>query len=499
MRRQGSGADRKVHSQKYMDEERNNRRKQPKQKRIRNKEFTRITYVFVSLFLVMMGYIVYFNAVKSKDVINSPYNKRQEAFADRVVRGNILDQSGNVLAKTEVGKDGSETRVYPYGPMYAHVVGYDSFGGAGLELTENFSLVNSNAFILERIMNDFKDQKNIGDNIVTTLDTDVQRAAYQALGDNKGAVFVMEASTGKVLAMVSGSSFDPNTLADTWSTLNSDNENSPLLNRAMQGLYAPGSTFKIITALEYMREHSDYQNYTYDCSGEIEHQGTVIHCFNGTVHGHQTLADSFANSCNASFCNIGLMLDRNAYRETAEKLLFNKKLPNLLSYSKSKFSVTKQTTDAELMMTAMGQGETVVSPYHMALITAAAANGGTLMEPYLVDEIVNHTGTRVKKNMPKKYKTLMTSEEAAQLKEYMEGVVSYGTGTLLSGESYSAAGKTGTAEYSSDKNKSHSWFVGFSNVENPELVVSVVVEGADNTGVKAVPIAKAVLDAYYYR
>ena len=499
MRRQGSGADRKVHSQKYMDEERNNRRKQPKQKRIRNKEFTRITYVFVSLFLVMMGYIVYFNAVKSKDVINSPYNKRQEAFADRVVRGNILDQSGNVLAKTEVGKDGSETRVYPYGPMYAHVVGYDSFGGAGLELTENFSLVNSNAFILERIMNDFKDQKNIGDNIVTTLDTDVQRAAYQALGDNKGAVFVMEASTGKVLAMVSGSSFDPNTLADTWSTLNSDNENSPLLNRAMQGLYAPGSTFKIITALEYMREYSDYQNYTYDCSGEIEHQGAVIHCFNGTVHGHQTLADSFANSCNSSFCNIGLMLDRNAYRKTAEELLFNKKLPNLLSYSKSKFSVTKQTTDAELMMTAMGQGETVVSPYHMALITAAAANGGTLMEPYLVDEIVNHTGTRVKKNMPKKYKTLMTSEEAAQLKEYMEGVVSYGTGTLLSGESYSAAGKTGTAEYSSDKNKSHSWFVGFSNVENPELVVSVVVEGADDTGVKAVPIAKAVFDAYYYR
>ena len=121
------------------------------------------------------------------------------------------------------------------------------------------------------------------------------------------------------------------------------------------------------------------------------------------------------------------------------------------------------------------------------------------MEPYLVDEVVNHTGTRVKKNMPKKYKTLMTSEEAAQLKEYMEGVVSYGTGTLLSGESYSAAGKTGTAEYSSDKNKSHSWFVGFSNVENPELVVSVVVEGADDTGVKAVPIAKAVFDAYYYR
>ena len=120
------------------------------------------------------------------------------------------------------------------------------------------------------------------------------------------------------------------------------------------------------------------------------------------------------------------------------------------------------------------------------------------MKPYLVDHTENYTGTTVKKNVPETYETLMTSEEAAKLKEYMEGVIDHGTGTALSGESYTAAGKTGTAEYSSDKEKSHSWFTGFTNVDNPELVISAVVESADNSGMSAVSVAKQVLNAYYY-
>ena len=152
-----------------------------------------------------------------------------------------------------------------------------------------------------------------------------------------------------------------------------------------------------------------------------------------------------------------------------------------------------------MMMTAMGQGETLVSPYHMALITSAIANGGTLMEPYLVEKVTNYKGTEVRKNVPKSYKKLMTSDEAAQLKEYMKAVVDEGTASMLSGQSYTAAGKTGTAEYSMDDGeKTHSWFIGFTNVDNPELVISVIIEGYDgNAGAKAVPIAKQVLDAYY--
>lgn len=451
----------------------------------------------MALFLALMGYIVYFNAVQSKEIINSPYNVRLDSMTDRVVRGSILDKDGQVLAETRVAEDGTETRYYPFGDLYAHVVGYDSYGKSGLESTENFDLLTSNAFFIERLVNTVKEEKNIGDNIITTLDTELQKAAYDALGYYKGAVVVMEASTGKVLAMVSKPTFNPNTLYKNWSSLSSS-ENAELLNRATQGAYAPGSVFKIVTALEYMRENSDYDNYNYNCEGEINHKDTIIHCANSTVHGEETLKSAFANSCNSAFCDIGLSLNISRYRDTAKDLLFNTKLPALLPSSQSKFQLDKKSEDYEIMMTAMGQGKTQVSPYHMTLVSAAIANGGVLMKPYLVDEVVNYTGTSISKNYPEKYKRLMTTEEASVLKEYMTEVVTNGTGVSLSWENYTVAGKTGTAEYSSDKTKSHSWFTGFSNVDNPELVITVIVESADNSGMSAVTVAKRILNAYYY-
>lgn len=443
-----------------------------------------------------MGYIVYFNVFKSKSIINSPYNRRQDIFADRVVRGKILDKSGNVLAETKVDEEGNEKRNYPYGDLYSHVVGYSVKGKIGLESVENFNLLTSNAFILEKISKEFKGEKNIGDNVITTLDTNLQQASYDALGNNKGAVVVMEASTGKILSLVSKPTFNPNTVLENWTALNED-EDSAMLNRAMQGKYAPGSTFKIVTALEYMRENSDFDAYTYHCNSKIEHEGTVIHCNNNKVHGDEDLRKSFANSCNASFANIGLKLDISKYRDTAKGLLFNRDLPAPLMYSQSKFVLTSKDTSAEVMMTAMGQGKTQVSPFHMALITSAIANGGKLMKPYLVDQIVNYGGTTVMKNMPEEYAQLMTGKEAAQLTELMEAVVTEGTAATLNGQGYTVAGKTGTAEYSIDKEKAHSWFVGFTNIDNPELVISVVVEGADSTGARAVNVAKKVFNSYY--
>ena len=461
-----------------------------------NREFARVTYLFVGLFLAMMGYLIYFNVFQSKDIINSPYNVRLDSMADRVVRGKILDKDGNVLAKTEVDDNGTETRVYPYRDLYAHVVGYDSHGKSGLESTENFHLLTSNAFFLEKFMKEFREEKNIGDNVITTLDTNLQKAAYDALGNYKGAVVVMDVTTGKILAMVSKPDFDPNTIAVDWNQI-ADSEDSVLVNRATQGAYAPGSVFKLITTLAYMRENADYANYQYDCESEIEHEGTIIHCAKNKAHGEQDLMTSLANSCNTSYSNIGLTLNISKYRKTAEDLLFNSKLPSTLPYSKSKFQLEKNASSAEIMMTAIGQGKTQVSPYHMALIASAIANGGILMEPYLVDKVVSYTGTEIDKNMPKKYAELMSSEESAQLKEYMKAVVDSGTASSLKNNIYTVAGKTGTAEYSSDKEKAHSWFMGFTNMDNPELAISVVVESADNSGMSAVSVAKKVLNAYY--
>lgn len=444
----------------------------------------------------MMGYLVWFNVFRSKEIINSPYNVRLDSMSDRVVRGKILDKNNNVLAETEVADDGTEKRVYPYGSVFAHVVGYDSHGKSGIESIENFNLLTSNAFFIEQILKEFQEKKNVGDNIITTLDANIQEAAYNALGNYKGAVVVTEVSTGKILAMVSKPDFDPNTISTNWDKIATSDE-SVLLNRATQGAYAPGSIFKIVTTLAYMRENPDYENYSFFCEGEIEHKGTTIHCAKNRVHKEESLMTSLANSCNTSYSNIGLSLNIDHYRDTAKDLLFNTKLPSLFSYSQSKFQLEKETEDYEIMMTAIGQGKTQVSPYHMVLIVSAIANGGILMEPYIVDEIVNYTGTSVEKYMPKKYAELMSSEEAAVLKEYMKAVVDSGTGSALKNEYYSVAGKTGTAEYSSDKDKAHSWFVGFTNVENPELAISVVVESVDNSGMSAVSVAKKVLNEYY--
>ena len=352
-----------------------------------------------------MGYIVYFTAVRSKDIINSSYNVRLDSMADRVVRGKILDKDGNVLAETIVNEDGTETRNYPYGKLYAHVVGYDSMGKAGLESTENFNLLTSNAFFLEKISKTFREEKNIGDNIVTTLDTNLQKVAYNALGNYNGAVIVMDASTGKVLAMVSKPTFDPNRIVLDWESL-TNNENGILVNRAMQGSYAPGSVFKLVTTLEYMRENRNYAQYTYECESEITKGDTTIHCAGNHVHGKEDLGTAFANSCNTSYANMGLQLDLNDYRKTAEDLLFNSELPKLLPYTESNFQLTKKSSNAEIMMTAIGQGKTQVSPYHMTLLSAAIANGGTLMKPYLVEQIENYTGTVVKKRYLKSTKNL---------------------------------------------------------------------------------------------
>ncbi|HJB94626.1 MAG TPA: penicillin-binding protein 2 [Candidatus Mediterraneibacter intestinigallinarum] len=448
-----------------------------------------------------MGYIVYFTVVRAGTFVNSPYNQRQDAFAKNVVRGSITDRNGNVLAETQVADDGTETRYYPYGSLFSHVVGYsdDQLGRTGLESVENFELLTSNAFFIEKIQNEFEGSKNQGDTVITTLDADLQQAASDALGSYKGAVVIMEADTGKILAMVSKPDYDPNDIASDWQTLNTDEENSPLLNRATGGSYAPGSVFKIVTTLAYMRQNSNYSDYSYNCSGSITEDGTTIPCAGGNIHGQEDLRSSFANSCNSSFANIGLQLDISGFRDTADDLLFNSPLPGVLDYTKSSFVLDQDSPTSEIMMTAMGQGRTTVSPYHMALITQAIANGGTLMEPYLVDSVTNYTGTEVRRNVPKSYARLMTSDEASQLKEYMTAVVEEGTGSVLSRRSYTVAGKTGTAEYSSDdSDRTHSWFTGFTNVDNPELVITVITEGSDGSfGGRAVSIAGTILDSYY--
>lgn len=457
----------------------------------------RIIYIFLGLFALMTGYFIYFISFQSNDIINSAYNKRQEVLAERIVRGEILSAEGEVLARTVTDEEGNEIREYPYGDVYAHVVGRFSKGKTGIEEAENIRMLTSNVNSFEIAYDDLSGKKSPGDNVVTTLNAELQKVAYDALGDYRGAVVVMEPATGKILAMVSKPSYDPNAVDAIWEELVADEEKeSPLINRATQGLYPPGSTFKVLTSLEFMRENPDtYEKYKYDCNGSINYQNMTIHCYNKKKHGVVNLPKSFAKSCNTSFASIGKSLDVSSFFSLCDSFLFNHNLPIEMESNPSSYTLQKgASSTSELMQTAIGQGNTLITPLHNAMIVAAVANDGVMMKPYVVDRIENADGNLVKGYAPTIAAKPMTPEEAYYIGEMMRLVVKDGTGTKLKDLDQKAAGKTGSADNSNGK--AHAWFIGYAPYDDPKIVVSIIVENVGTGSDYAVPIAKKIFQAY---
>lgn len=463
-----------------------------------NRSILIFTYGVIALFLCLCLYFGYFIQAESEAVINNSYNSaRLDKLEKRTIRGKILSDDGTVLAETVVGEDGSETRSYPYQKLYAHVLGYSSMGKTGIESFANYYLLSSHINPVTRAAKQLADEKSAGDNVVTTLNTVLQQTAYDALGDKRGAVIAMEPSTGKILAMVSKPAFDPNQINEQWESLiNGDSAEALLLNRATQGLYPPGSTFKIVTALQYMREHpGSYDGYSFDCDGICEFTNFNIKCYHQNAHGTVDLKAAFANSCNGAFASLGQEIDANGLRQLSEQLLFNQELPISFPYKKSEYQMTDEATEWEIAQTAIGQGSTLMTPMHNLMLISSIANGGTLMKPYVVDHIENANGTTVKKFKPESYGALMVTNEANALKSLLEAVVTEGTGSALRTDSYRAAGKTGSAEFEKNK-ETHAWFVGYAPAENPQIAVCVLVEEGGSGGQTAAPIARKLFDAY---
>lgn len=454
-------------------------------------------YLFVALFIGMICYLVYFVAVNEQEMLNNSYNTRQEILLSNNYRGTIYARGGEVLAQTEMDDNQNETRVYPYKNLFSHIIGYSTKGKAGVESMANYYLINSNIALSDKVANDISGKKNPGDSVYTTLDVNLQQVVAHEMGIYKGAVIVTEVSTGKILAMFSQPNFDPNKITEIWDDLVKDKNSSILMNRVTQGLYPPGSTFKIVTALEYIRENpTDYENYSYICNGSYKEGDNKISCYHGIKHGKVDFDTSFSKSCNSSFVNIGMNLDRNQFEKTLNQLLFHQELPIQMNYSKSHVSVQENITNAEMMQTSIGQGKTQITPIHLNMITSAIANNGVLMKPYVVDRVENAEGSVIKNFKPVSHGSLMAPEEATVLSAMMKDVVESGTASYLKGRHYTAAGKTGSAEYSNQKGESHAWFTGFAPAEQPEISVTVIMEGAGSGGDYAVPIAKSIFDAY---
>lgn len=464
-----------------------------------NREMAAVTYIFMFLFVFMAGYVIWFLMGDTDQILNNPQNKRQELMAERVTKGSILSDKGKVLARTEVNDKGEEVRVYPYDGLFAHVVGRVSHGKTGLEASEGYTMLTTGVSPFTGLLQELKGEKNPGNNVVTTLNVKLSQIASESLGSHRGAVVVTEPSTGKILVMLSKPTYNPNRLEQNWESLiQNSGDDSSLYNRATQGLYPPGSTFKLYTALEYLREQKQPQDYRYTCRGVIGQGKDAIHCYGNEVHGTIGLKQAFAQSCNAAFARIGTGLAASSWTKLCNSLYYNRTLPiKELEQKPSRFDLSESEGQGDIMQAAIGQGSVLTTPLQNSFLVSAVLNGGVLMKPYLVDRIENTYGNTVKQFEPEEAAQPVAEDEAKVLKQYMRETVLSGTATALNTSRYKAGGKTGSAQFKEGSSDSHAWFVGYAEKDGRQLVVSIIVEGAGTGSAYAVPIARKIFDAYF--
>ncbi len=457
-----------------------------------------MVFFFLVVFIGLIGYLIYFHVAQAENIINNPYNKRQELLAEKTIRGSVYASDGSVLATTIIDSDENETRYYPKANLLSHVIGYKDRGGSGLENQLAYYLLTSDVNFYMQISNDISGKKNKGNNAYTTLQADLSQAAYEALEGYKGSVIIMEPDSGKILTIISSPDFNPNMISDEWDSIVGSQADSPLLNRATQGIYPPGSTFKVITLLEYMRQNPEnYMDYKYVCNGQYKLGNEIMYCSGHKAHGEVDLVQSLALSCNGSFINMGLSLDVAEFRKTADKMLFNSKLPLQMEYTTSRFELDENSSKWEIAQTSFGQGKTLITPIHLALITCAIANDGVLMKPYLVERIESLDGKVVKKFSSSEYGALMTKDETDFIEQAMKAVVDESFDWLFENCEYDVAAKSGTAQYGT-QGYEHSLFMSYSPVDSPEIAVVVVLEGGEELDIHAGVVAKKIYDYYYH-
>ncbi|MDO5132396.1 MAG: penicillin-binding transpeptidase domain-containing protein [Eubacteriales bacterium] len=485
--------------------------------------------LFSALFVVMTVCFCRYAIANRRVLFDNDYNERDALLEEHNRRGRILAYEDGELRELAVS-DNENHRTYPYGEQFCHVVGFSAMGGSGIDEYMKYELLHSDIPFESKLVCDSEEERYPGNDVYTTLDVTMQKYAYEAMTEegHYGAVIVTEPSTGKILAMVSTPGFEPDTVSEEWYwdyLRTNQSGNSQLVNRATQGLYAPGSTFKIVDAIELLQEDpSAIYSFRFDCvDGEYSYDGENIHCFEDTrthryeVHGKQTLAEAFAHSCNSAFSKIVTeMLDEKRFRKTLKKLLFDSELPYDLPYSESHSQLLEdgEISVHNLMQVAIGQGTTGVSPLHMNMITMAVANGGVLMRPYLIDRVCTAEDVLLQQYNPRQAAALMDSDTADMVRQLMRSVTQvtrseltgrdvWGTASEFADtREYYAFGKTGTAEFGDD-NDSHAWFTGFSvdaeNTEDgkPDLCITVLIENGGVGSDKAVPVAKKILDRWY--
>lgn len=451
--------------------------------------YTVIKWIFVVLVFALILWCVKLVAMDAPEIEANIYNPITAETKASVIRGSITDIHGNLLAYTDSEEGGTGLRLYPYGESCAHVVGYKGRGDAGMEAYLDKTL--SESALLDQLTGWANDEKVKGNNVRLTLDADLQRYIYNLFDGYHGAVIITDCSTGAVKALVSSPSYDPLTLLDNWETV-AERDDSPLYQRATQGLYPPGSTFKIVTALSMYRNMEDWKGYTYTCNGSLHVDDQSISCAAGNVHGELTINKAFAQSCNGFFGSAGVTVGKRELESTFSYLRLYESFGFCLPQSQSAMNMPSYESDAMIAQDSIGQGTVAVTPFAMNMLTCAIANEGALYKPYLQDAVFSASGMLLSQTTPSLWGSMMSVNEAAFLKELMRGVVTDGTGSSLNSDAYTAYGKTGTAQV--EGNRDHSWFTGFVVLPSGETIAITVLIENGGSDKRAVPMVRQILE-----
>jgi penicillin-binding protein A len=457
----------------------------------------KVLFVFLLCFIGIISYITYFEFYKSEEVVKSPYNRRLWAIRNEVLRGTIYDRNMTALTKSERVNVETQKRTYTGGELFSHALGYVDikYGITGLERKYDTELMGAeNISLTELIRNKGKQEEKVGHSLKTTLDYNVQKTAYDQLGNSRGAVVALNPKTGEILAMVSKPSYDPNKLSEIWDSLQKDAANHPLINRATSGLYPPGSTFKTITAISALENIKGITSRQFEDKGKLVfNQKESISNYNGEVLGNIGFKEAFYHSSNVFFGNLGLELGNDKLKNTAEKFYFNKNIPSDgLTIENSRYPSYKSYEKGNQAQSAIGQAEVLATPIQMALTAATVANDGVMMKPFIVKQVMDSKGKAVKEIDAESLGSVMSKDNAKIMKDLMRSVVTNGTGGAAEVAGINASGKTGTADHIESK-EPHAWFIGFAPYENPQVAVAVIVEEGGVGGKAAAKIAGQVM------
>lgn len=452
-----------------------------------NRKIIRVLIVISALFLALLTYLLYFNMFQADTVSTNPYNRRQWDDERYVTRGTIYDSEGLVLAETVEDGEGTK-RVYSQGRLYSHVIGYCSqvYGKSLLEREYDSELLGKGNIDL------FPGDKKKGFDLNLTIDNSVQKYAYEQMRGKKGALVAVNPKTGAVLAMVSLPDFEPQAdlLERAWNDIVED-ENSPLIARAVQGLYPPGSTYKIVTAAAAFE--NGMQGRSFEDTGSFKAGDLEVENYNNKAYGKISLEDGFRVSSNQVFCTVGYDLGSEKILEIAERFGVNSALSFDIPTESSRIEY-KSITQADSALVSIGQGQLLATPLHMAMICSSVANGGRLLKPYVVDSVTKNDAV-VSETKMKVLSQVMSPECAEYLGSLMVDVVENGTGSRAKIWNVTVAGKTGTAE--NENEKDHAWFVGYAPADDPQIAIAVILENDGRSGGDAAaPLAGNVMKMY---